>query len=648
MADLPTDDLGTVPLPAVTDLLPPADAELVVVTDTHLVDTDTPHAREFGSRLRQNERIATALRVIAGTAVPRVVHLGDLVQDYPENATHQRLLALAARQLRAAAIEVWFAPGNTDIGDKPDPSSPAAPADDRSLERWRAETGGGWTSFRHDDVHGIVLAASLFNSGLPAEDEQWRWLESELADSTATWRLLFWHYPTYWRDRTDPGLGNYDVIGEPARTRLLDLATSHDVAGVFTGHSHFAFLNRLQDLRLYGVPSTSFTRPGFSELFSGPAPAGHGRDDVAKLGLHLVRLHDRSGTARLRVHQVRTGLLTERLKRTPGARPVVTATPSDLPGAALGVVARHPISRDGEVPDVFPSVRRSPVRDDYPLLACLELGAGQLSVTSDDLADPARAERLALARAEGISVAVRVLWPVDASPQVAGLTGRVDEVELVLLDRSAPTDADRAWLRQATGSLPPIRLATLMRTARGSAELPRWRYGFTVDEVAGLGDVAGVARLLVCSATGHPSLPAGAGPVDLVHGLRAEEPLADLVEAFVEARRAGHRLLVDGLVELDRTLDVRPGLLDRIGNPTPYHHALAVLNSALHGPVNVTREDGRYLVVRDDGRRLVVDLRRAGRGAPLPPGAPDEVIDLSDAMTCRPRDCAGPWVELTA
>src|SRR5699024_2473513 len=225
---------------------------------------------------------------------------------------------------------------------------------------------------------------------------------------------------------------------------------------------------------------------------------------------------------------------------------------------------------------------------------------------------------------------------------------RVDEVELVLLDRAVPTGADRDWLRHVVDSLAPVRLATLMRTARGAAELPRWRYGFTAAEATELGTVAGVVRLLVCSSD-RPSLPTGIGPVDLVHALRAGEVLADVVEEFVEARRAGHRFLVDGLVELDRTLDVRPGLLDRIGNPTPYHHALAVLNSALHGPVRISRDGDRYRVVRADGRRLVVDLcREPDGGAARPAGAADEVVDLSDAMTCRPSECAGPWLELSA
>lgn len=659
LTDLPTTAFGTEPLAPVTDLLPAAEAELLVISDTHLVDARTPHAREFSSRLRQNERISAALRVVAGCPAMPVVHLGDLVQDYPENPTHQGLLELAVRQVRAAASEVWFAAGNTDVGDKPDPSSPAAPADQQSLERWDGAIGGGWTSFRRGEVHGIVLTASLFNSGLAAEQQQWEWFEQELSHSTAHWRLLFWHYPTYWRDPDDPGPGNYDVIDEPARSRLLALATRHDVSAVFTGHSHFAFLNRHHDIRLYGVPSTSFTRPGFSELFSGPAPAGHGRDDIAKLGLHLVRLHRESpaGTAQLRVHPLRTGPLTERLKRTPGARPVLTATPGDVPGATLGVIARHPISTVAEVPDVFPSVRRAPVRNDHPLLACLALGAGQVSVAPEDLTDPVRAERVALLRAEGVAVTVRVLWPSGTDPllpQGWPVDGEasVDAVELMLLDRAAPTPADRAWLETfaATGSPVPLHLGTLMRTRSGTAELPRWRYGFTWPEVAALPLLPGITRLLVSSSArphgsddAEPIRPTEATlPVTLVHPLRPDEPLADLVEAFVESRRAGHRFLVDGLDELDRTLDVRPGLVDRIGNPTPAHHALAVLNPTLHGPVDITREADRYTVHRA-GRRFVIDLRRTDE--PPPRDAPAEVVDLADAMTSRPEECSGPWLE---
>lgn len=635
----PTEPARAAPLPPVTGLLPPAQAEFLVVADTHLVDPRAAHTAEFGSRLRQNARVAAALRVAEGTGLP-VVHLGDLVQDYPRSPLHESLLTRAVGQWRATGLPVCFAPGNTDIGDQRDPSSPAELVSVASMERFSGITGAPWTATDIGPVRAIVLAASLFNSQLDLEAQQWRWLESELGSAAGHRVALFFHYPLFLRSPGDPDIGNYDVVNEPARSRLIDLVTRYGVEAVFTGHSHFHFVNRIGATRAYGVPSTSFTRPGFSELFSSAPPADQGRDDVPKLGLLLARVHEND----IRVHLVRTASLAE-APDTAVARPVVTGTPRDVPSSRLGVVLRHPVATFADVPETFPSVVRQPVRNDYPLLACLELGARHVSVAMADARDPALAERLCLLREEGVRVTARVIWAAGHLPELPPPNAPVDEIELMLLDRSLPDPAELGVL-DAAAARRPVVISALRRQFRRGAELPRWRYGLAVAEVAALDrclDGAGRtgSRVLVAAGDVDDVLAAGefvAGTglaaiaaVDLVApvGGPGTASAARLAEMFLVASgQPTDRFIVDGLSELDRTLDLSAGLLDRSWNPRPTFHTLRVLNSVLYGGAagTVTRREDGFRIPRPGGDAVVL-LAASAAGPPADSDA--DLIDLT-------------------
>ncbi|MGD7706945.1 metallophosphoesterase family protein [Microlunatus sp. Y2014] len=586
----------------------------VVMTDTHLVDPTAIHAGEFGSRLKQNDRVEVALELAEGAGLPSLVHLGDLVQDYPDSESHVGLLATATAQVRRCAPNVHLACGNTDVGDKPDPTSPAAIADARTMERYAETAAEPWSAFEVGGLRGIVLAASILNSGSELEQRQWAWLDEQFADDRPT--VLFWHYPLFLRDPDDPDLGNYDVIAEPARTRLRQLIEDHQVWGLFTGHSHFWFVQDLGRARAYGINSTSFTRPGFSELFSSAPPPDRGRDDVDKLGFVLVRVHPNG----LRVHRVHSGSTTRLRLAGHQVRPVVSAVSADVPDSGLGVVMRHAVAGYAEIADTFPSVGRQPVRDDHPVLACLELGARQVSVSDRDTRDPDLVGRLQLLRAEGASVTARVLWPAGELPELPS-TEVVDRVELVLLDRVRLTTDEAGWLADQGRALTA---GCLHRGAKGARELPRWRYGFAPAEVSEvLADLtaAGVddtVRLTVQApspelvdealATGH------AARLDLVHPLQGNDPAdLDLVaDLFCRATAGGAGFVVDGFTELDRTLDLNPGLLDRMRNLQPTFHLLRVLNTACHAaPRTVSRDAQGWLITGDDfaARLLPSDAR---------------------------------------
>lgn len=645
------------PRPPVTDLLPPAASELFTISDTHLVDTSSPHATEFASRLLQNDRIDAVLSVVAGHGVD-VVHLGDLVQDYPASAEHAGLLRNAVAQLRATGVQTVYAPGNTDIGDPHDPASPADAVTEPWVDGFAAAVGYPWTAADVAGLRVILLAGSVLNSGLAYEERQWSWLQRELEAAAGRRIVLGLHYPLFLRSQDDPDIGHYDVVNEPARSRLIGLIERYGVELVLTGHSHWQFLNRIGDARAYVLPSTSFTRPGFSEMFSSAAPPDRGRNDVPKLGCMLARVHPGD----IRMHRVRTAGLVD---RPATSRPVLSCVPKDLPGSRLGVTLHHPFATFAEVPDTFPSVIRQPVRNDYPLLSCLELGAGRISVTAADLADPDIAARLQVLRDEGVAVVVRLLWAAGSTPIRPAADAPIDEVELVLLnrDRLQPEEA------RAVADWPwPLLVSALTKLPKGSAELPRWCYGLPADSAAAVDGVLAEAgrsgdRVLVAGGAPRPAASwrsiAGIDQVLAAPGVEAASLASfagDLLGALAD-RSA--RVWIDGLTELDRTLVTATGLLDRACNPRPGFHVARLLASALQSDPDAVIEPsaggrrasvsgGRFRALVDatgavPGEGVLIDLALGETAAAVPAGSPAMLL----APTASAADVA-EWLAADA
>ena len=269
-------------------LLPDAAHQFVVISDTHYMIDPGNAPLEFESRRHQSARALVALQTAAALPHDVAVHLGDLVQEYPDTPLFARALDEALDQLRASGLAPHHVAGNHDVGDKPDASMPTHPTDDASLETYQRRFGPSHYAFDCGPLRAIVLNSQTLNT--PYSAEQRTFFERELAEHADRRLVVFLHLPPYLWDANEPHLGHYDNIGEPDRTWLLDLLVAHRVEMLFCGHVHFAFYDRLRDTRIAVVPSTSFTRPGFGHLFaSAPAPE-QGRDDREKLGFYFCRL----------------------------------------------------------------------------------------------------------------------------------------------------------------------------------------------------------------------------------------------------------------------------------------------------------------------------------------------------------------------
>lgn len=586
-------------------LMAPAEFEFVVLGDTHYMLDPGDRALEFESRRKQTARADAALRLAASLHPDFIVHMGDVVQEYPETRRHAEALHRAKTQLAGMGVQVFHVAGNHDVGDKSDPTMPTRPVTVESLERYRSGFGPSWYSFDHRGCHFIVINSQILNTDLPESVSQRDWLERDLELHGRKRVFLFLHLPLFLEHPDEPHVGNYDNIGQPDRSWILNLVRTHGVEAVCAAHVHFAFLNRVGSTRIYNVPSTSFVRPGFSHLFTGPSPPEQGRDDAPKLGFNLFRVFpDRTD-----VHVIRTGGAVALEKETYGApKRLLTRISAGLPSSPLGLTLLHPLATRTEIPIAFPSVVRQRVRNDYPLLAGTELGATAVRLPAADLEDSFQRERMRILREEGLRITA--MAPASNTAELSEYVRRhsrfVDTWEIQLPGTLLPSrDLGRELAKARTSTAARFALAPILPgERRPGKQHPRTRIGYVPGELQELDrslaerDVA-VDRVLCRVDESEPwntvrgLLDAGAfsqvGAVDLAVAFTSCDDVRNAncaAEAlFAAAGLPGIRIWFEPLIDLDRTLDAAHGLLDTSCNPRPAFHVLRTLNTALfHEP----------------------------------------------------------------
>jgi len=582
-------------------LLPAADFEFVVLADTHYMIDPGEGPVEFSSRRLQTERAASAWEQVASLECPHVFHLGDLVQEFPGTADFSRAMTSAIEQFSHHGISPHVVAGNHDIGDKPDPTMPTRPVTAESLDDFHRLLGPSWYGLDLGPLHVVVLNSQIMNTDLPEAATQRRWAEQELADHPDRRLVVMLHLPPYLDVSDEPSLGHYDNIAEPDRGWLIELLARHDVELLLAAHVHFGFFDRIGSTRFRILGSTSFTRPGFSHLFISAPPPDQGRDDAAKLGFLLARVRGDG----IDLHWLRTGgcIPTDRPSDSHW-HTLVTRTSATLPGSRLGLSLAHPLSTRTEIPRAWPSAIRQRVRNDYPALACLELGARAVRVPAGDLDDPFLARRLEILRSERVNVIATALW--DGTLAVRELVerhaGEVDTWEWQLPGVDRPTDSqlDVLGQLQAAGVSQSLSAVVPGEQVPGKQH-PRTRTGFRIADLEDLDRVlsgagVGLDRVACRLVPGRPPVD-GLAEMHRVMGLEAirgvdwqleldghddlESATSAVMWLLATAGVTGSRLFVGPLVDMDRTMDICNGLLDPLCNPRPIFHALGCLNTVL-------------------------------------------------------------------
>ncbi len=370
----------------------------VVVADTHVNERDGDSNSPYLTNRLANERARHVFLDIAGMDPQPdfVVHLGDIVHPLPSLPGYRE----AAEQFKSIAaplsVPLHLVPGNHDVGDKRVDWMPAEQVSDRFLEVYRAVFGRDYYAFDRAGLRFVFLDSLLLNSGLTDEQAQREWLQGQLAEHENKRTFVFMHYPPYIHSVDERG--NYDNIDEPARSWLLSQLRLPGVEGVFAGHVHNFWYDRIGEAEFYMLPSTAFLRHDFSEFYRVAPTEEFGRGDTAKFGYFVVDVFERGHVA----YPIRTLGQRAAAGQLPAPLPERNlAHPKSSRFDMIGVELRHPWTASMQITATggVQEFGRKWARNDYPLLALWEMGVRLAKVPDLDLlGDESRARMQLMAR----------------------------------------------------------------------------------------------------------------------------------------------------------------------------------------------------------------------------------------------------------
>ena len=566
-----------------------------VISDTHVNPDDDTCNSPFAVNARANRRFRHIVADLNRRDIDFVIHLGDLVHPVPETGALYRRAAEAYRTIAAdLTVPITHVPGNHDIGDTPIKGAPASPVTEAMIAAWTCEFGAQWQAFTQGGVRFILLNAQLINSGLPDEARQRQWAEAELAAAPGRVMLML-HHPPYlcFPEET----GHYDNTDPPGRDWLLGLLARYDVEAMFAGHAHNFWYDRVAGTDYYLTPAISFVRQDHSEMLRAvpPEQSEFGRNDRAKLGYFIIRVFEAGHS----VQFVRS--YGAELSEGQDARPVAALAPAPIENRApkIGFDLRQ---NWAEITEVAPSgvldeFDRKCVRNDYLLLALIEMGVRDIRIPLADLRDPMRRERLAALTRLGFRATLFSFGiPAAADLELTeACRDRLCDWEITLnwSDLAALRD-DIAAVHLRTGL--PVYLSRM----RSKSDLPSGatyfhviNHGFTPTDSAQLDTLAAmnitglhgavfrlgakmpVARTL--AAIDHIATDIGfSASVHLrIAADNPAEPTLD--QSLINARVAealdirpkltNTRIFCDTLADHDRGYCPRIGAIDRAGNP---------------------------------------------------------------------------------
>lgn len=599
--------------------LPKAFFEFVIISDSHYMLDSGGASLEFENRRKQSARREIALRMAAALEPHFVLHNGDMVQEYPDNLeAFYKSMDESLEQMRACGIEPYYVAGNHDIGDKPDPTAPASPVSREVLDWYHRRFGKSWYSFDQGDCHFVVLNSQIMNSALPDAVKQEAWAEKDLAEHAIKRLFIVLHMPPYLFDETEPSIGHYDNLADPARTWLLDLVRVYNVEMLLAGHVHFAFFDHLSETRYAVLASPVFTRPGFPSLFAGSPPPERGRNDVPKFGFYLMRVR----ADKTDIHFIRTA----GAERTPPSteQRLITRVSGTLPHSPLGVTLSQPLATTAEIPRAWPAAIREKVRNDYPLLACMEMGVGHIRAPLTDLQDTFQRRRLEILRKEGAKINGVAIFSEEFSilDAMSDVHSQIDGLEIQIAGALYPSEKciDSIKAVRERFDLPVTLSPIVCREATSGKQFPRFRLGCIPQELPALNRCLASSGVsvdrVICKLNNGESL------CDQIQEIIKINPLSqvskvdfslefsatnDEVNAnlaaealFLMATLPGSRIYFEPFSDLDRTMDVTHGLLDTLCNPRSTSSVLQSLNTIMYtqlpkvseGPIRLKKLNG--------------------------------------------------------
>jgi 3',5'-cyclic AMP phosphodiesterase CpdA len=223
-------------------------ARIAFVSDTHL------SLRTNESEMAYNRRFDQAIAEINAAKVDLVLIGGDLTDD----GTREQM-ALFKQKVKQLKAPVLFVPGNRDVGvvGIGDIKTSITP---EKVRLFAKELGPNWFAREKAGVRVVGINSCLFGSGFKEEEDQWKFLEKELAKPHAKPTLLLEHYPLFILTADEPRLSTRNVQPD-LRKRLLALVKQGGVRTVLTGHLHLLITNRLDGILFLGNATTAYGLP---------------------------------------------------------------------------------------------------------------------------------------------------------------------------------------------------------------------------------------------------------------------------------------------------------------------------------------------------------------------------------------------------
>ena len=293
---------------------------------------------------------------------------------------------------------------------------------------------------------------------------------------------------------------------------------------------------------------------------------------------------------------------------------LITRVSGTLPHSPLGITLSQPLGTVAEIPRAWPAAIREKVRNDYPLLACMEMGVGYVRAPLTDFLDTFQRGRLEILRKEGVKLNAVAIFSeeFDILAAISQVRPRVDGLEIQIAGTLYPSEKCIEVIKaiqerfSVSVTLSPI----VCREATSGKQFPRFRLGCTPQEIPMINQCLagkGVAiERVICKLNNDQSLCnqireiAGIMPLSHIANIdfslefsaTNDQTNANLAaEAlFSMATISGSRIYFEPFSDLDRTMDVTHGLLDTLCNPRSASCTLQSLNTIMYSrPLKVSK-----------------------------------------------------------
>jgi alkaline phosphatase D len=223
-------------------------ARIAFVSDTHVTLATNK------AKLAYNPHLDRAIAAINAAKVDLVLIAGDLT----DGGTREQM-ALFKRKVKQLKAPVLFVAGNHDVGVVGEGKIKTSITPERA-ELFSRELGPNWFARDEAGVRIVGINSCLFGSGFKEEEDQWQFLEQELARPNAKPTFLLEHYPLFIKTPDEPRNSIWNVQPE-LRKRLLALVKQGGVRTVLSGHLHYPITNRLDGILFLGNAPTAFGLP---------------------------------------------------------------------------------------------------------------------------------------------------------------------------------------------------------------------------------------------------------------------------------------------------------------------------------------------------------------------------------------------------